>query len=104
MTRKIPSPEQALEREIKEEAGVSLKELKKKGLLQEITPLGPAVTPAFVPQRFATSFFKITLVEKVPFKLDKGEIKRGYWHDSQKTSGLFLPWGNSFGSSYFGHF
>lgn len=72
------SIEQALEREIKEELGVDLANLK----VKEKIFLGTATTPAFNPYRFETHFYRFELDREISFELDQGEAQEGGWIDS----------------------
>jgi glyoxylase-like metal-dependent hydrolase (beta-lactamase superfamily II)/8-oxo-dGTP pyrophosphatase MutT (NUDIX family) len=66
---------QAMVREVMEELGVNLLDLK----VSEVNYLGLAVTPDFNPHRFATYFYRVRLAQKPQFTLDENEIAYGSW-------------------------
>jgi endoribonuclease LACTB2 len=74
----------ALVRETKEELGIDLLELIQKKQVLDVSYLGLAVTPDFNPYRFATSFFKITLTEKIPFVVDQNEAEIAQWYQASE--------------------
>lgn len=74
-----PQLMRALIRELNEEIGFDLAEACASGLVTGVTCLGEATTPAFVPLRFRTWFFKIELRERPDLVVDTGEATHGEW-------------------------
>lgn len=74
----------ALEREVLEELGISLKKLQETSKIDSIIYCAKAITPEFNPYRFATHYFLISLNELPPFKLDETEFERGEWLHPQE--------------------
>jgi endoribonuclease LACTB2 len=69
----------ALVREGKEELGIDLRDILNEGKVQSVFYLGLAITPDFNPYRFATYFFRIELIEKIPFVVDENEARIAKW-------------------------
>jgi endoribonuclease LACTB2 len=72
----------ALDREMKEELGFSLRE--NLNLIEEVYLLGTAITPEFNPYRFKSYFYIISLKEEVEFQVDPGETYSSEWIDPKK--------------------
>ncbi|MGH8517120.1 MAG: NUDIX domain-containing protein, partial [Panacagrimonas sp.] len=70
---------QALARELGEEIGFDLDLAAERGELVSLHPFGHALTPAIVPVRFDTVFFRIELSVRPPITLDTGEVDRYRW-------------------------
>lgn len=68
-----------LARELAEELDFNLFAALRDGLIRSIHCLGEATTPAFVPVRFRTWFFRIDLSERPEFDLDPNELEAGVW-------------------------
>jgi len=69
----------ALCREVKEECRFDLLEGFRQNIVKEISELGVAITPDFNPYQFKSTYFKITLNEKIDFSFDPEEILFGEW-------------------------
>jgi endoribonuclease LACTB2 len=69
----------ALARELAEEVGFDLRAACASGIVEKVICLGEATTPAFVPLRFRTWFFKLVLREKPDLVVDPGEHTGGEW-------------------------
>ncbi len=68
-------------REVKEEIALDLAAELAAGNVESIVGLGLALTPSFNPQRFATTFFKVTLKhEPAGVHVDQSEAQRGGWY------------------------
>ena len=70
---------QALIRELGEEIGFDLDAAVGRGELVSLHAFGHALTPAIVPVRFDTVFFRIELSVRPPIVLDTGEVDRYRW-------------------------
>lgn len=70
----------ALHRELLEELGFDLFAALDAGDVEALDELGIAITPAFVPVRFRTHFFRILLARRPEFALDAAELADGEWH------------------------
>jgi ribonuclease/clavin/mitogillin len=69
----------ALARELQEELAFDLWDAVERGHVAELLNLGEITTPAFVPLRFRTWFFKLVLRERPRFVPDPGEATEGAW-------------------------
>jgi endoribonuclease LACTB2 len=69
----------ALARELDEEVGFDLAQACDEGLVETLVCLGEATTPAFVPLRYRTWFFKIVLRDRPELVVDPGEHTGGEW-------------------------
>ena len=69
----------ALARELQEELAFDLWDAAERGHVAELLNLGEITTPAFVPLRFRTWFFKLVLRERPRFVPDPGEATEGAW-------------------------
>ncbi|MCP4913045.1 MAG: MBL fold metallo-hydrolase [Oligoflexia bacterium] len=73
------SLEDALKREVKEELGICLDDLKASNILEEIKLFGKATTPKFNPYRFETFFYLISLTRIPEMIFEVGEVKSHSW-------------------------
>jgi len=73
----------ALVREIWEELGYDLVAAAELGDIAEIRALGVATSPAFVPARFNTHFFRIELRARPTLTHDANEIEQLHWRTPQ---------------------
>lgn len=69
----------ALCRELQEELGLDLRALVAAGQVERVDCLGSALTPDFMPVRFDTRCFRITVRSKPPIDLDLREHAIGEW-------------------------
>jgi endoribonuclease LACTB2 len=69
----------ALARELNEETGLDLEAEVRAGNVRRIARLGEATTPAFVPLRFRTWFFRIEFRERPHLVADAGETAEAQW-------------------------
>lgn len=74
-----PRPMRALARELREEIGLDLEAEAAAGRVAHVVCLGEATTPAFVPLRFRTRFFRIGLRERPALVLHPGEAAEDAW-------------------------
>lgn len=68
----------ALDRELREELDFALIDACRSGLVERVACLGEVTTPAFVPYRFRTWFYKVVLRERPTFTLN-AEASHGEW-------------------------
>lgn len=86
----------ALARELEEETGLDLREAISTGQITDIACLGEATTPAFVPLRFRTWFFRINFRTRPSLKPDPREADKADWiparqlHDSYQNGRLLV--------------
>ena len=85
--------ENALIREVIEEMGIDLKKLEREGVVEKISPLGVAISPAFSSERFETHFFKVVFKQKIEFSLDHGEIAEAQWARPSSALSLYREGG-----------
>ena len=83
------SEEQALLREVREEVGVDLDQLREQGVVEKVELLGKTLSPSFNPVRFETHFFKVVLREKPQFKPDSSEIADIRWGSPADALSLY---------------
>ncbi len=83
----------ALARELQEELGFDLLGAAERGDVAELLNLGEITTPAFVPLRFRTYFFKVVMRERPDFVLDTGEAVEAAWHP-------VAEWGRRYASGH----
>ncbi len=69
----------AVVREIREELGFDLRLELAQGRVSAVCELGLAVTPDFNPYRFSTYFYKIELMQKPAFVVDRNEARTAEW-------------------------
>jgi endoribonuclease LACTB2 len=74
-----PRQLQALVRELGEEIGFDLDAAVGRGEVVSLHAFGHALTPAIVPVRFDTVFFRIELAVRPPITLDTGEVDLHRW-------------------------
>lgn len=70
---------QALVRELKEEVGFDLDQAVAAGEVEAVHQIGHALTPAFVPARFDTLFYRVHLRSRPKIQLDMGEVDQCRW-------------------------
>lgn len=70
---------EALARELREEIGVDLDAAAEAGEIEALHLFGTALTPAIVPVRFNTLFFRLRLKKRPAITLDMGEVDAGRW-------------------------
>jgi glyoxylase-like metal-dependent hydrolase (beta-lactamase superfamily II)/8-oxo-dGTP pyrophosphatase MutT (NUDIX family) len=81
---------QALARELKEEIGFDLDAAAERGEIVSLHSFGHALTPAIVPVRFDTVFFRIELSVRPPIELDTGEVDRYRWEHPAQLQAEYL--------------
>ncbi len=72
--------EETLNRELQEEIGISLEQLKYRGKRAVPMRIGTAITPKFYKYRFTNHFFKIVIDEVPTIVLNPNEIASGDWY------------------------
>jgi glyoxylase-like metal-dependent hydrolase (beta-lactamase superfamily II)/8-oxo-dGTP pyrophosphatase MutT (NUDIX family) len=75
----------ALRRELQEELGIDLLELKNEGLIVDIVKFASAVTPDFNPHRFKNHYFKVILKQRLDLKAEEGEAQKSLWINSHSA-------------------
>lgn len=73
------SPQRALAREVREEVGIDLPGMVADHLVEDMTDIGHATTPSFLPRRFATHFFRVDLRAAPALTLEADEISEAAW-------------------------
>lgn len=75
----------ALRRELKEELGIDLLELKEQGVVSKIVKFASAVTPDFNPHRFKNHYFKVILNKRLELHAEEGEAQKSFWINSHSA-------------------
>ena len=83
--------QRALAREVHEEVGIDLPGLLADHLVADMAAIGHAITPSFIPRRFATHFYRVDLRTAPDLQLEAEEITEAQWRHPREW---LAEWGS----------